>query len=298
MDIQTLRYILALEKTRNFSEAAALCDISQSSFSKHIQKAEDELNGVRLFDRTSRPLKVTAAGREFTSYARQIVEEYDLLEKAMLQYDPRYQKELVVGSIPVMGALGISRLIHTFRSELKPDEKISIKDLPNKELIRDLHCGAIDLAFLVRPVEKQRTTDLTYYRLKDYELYLVTNPSDPLVKAGVADWSDLAQRTFISQDENTQIYSLFRAAFERHGLTWSDVATLRSLSSIVENVEAGYGVTMLSQPAYASFKGHNIKAVKMKDPLYFTLTIACYSRNGIKPLAKRFVDKALEWEFA
>ena len=294
MDIQDLRYALILEKCCNFSEAAALCDISQSSFSKHIQKIEDELNGVKLFDRSARPLKITAAGREFIAYAKEIVDSYDCLERAMKKYDRQYQKEIVVGTLPILGPLGILKLVRAFSDSLKDGAKVTIRDMPNKELISGLHDGSLDIAFLIQPDGKWLNSDITYYKLKYYEFLLVVNESNPLARLKTANWSDLAGQHFISQDESTQAYEIYKEGFMRHGLDWSGTTCLRNIPSIVESVEVGAGITMLSAPVISSYRTKNIKTIPMNEPLLYTITAAHSTRQGLKPLARKFIDFLLE----
>ena len=79
MDIQQLRMILALAERRNFTEVAYDCAISQSSLSKQLVKVESELGGVRLFDRSTRPISPTKEGEVFLAVARQMVKIYDTM---------------------------------------------------------------------------------------------------------------------------------------------------------------------------------------------------------------------------
>ncbi len=69
MDIYQMKYVVALAKHRNFTLAAESCFISQSSLSQHISKLEKEL-GVKLFDRTTRTIRITEAGRAYVEMAR------------------------------------------------------------------------------------------------------------------------------------------------------------------------------------------------------------------------------------
>lgn len=294
LDIQDLQYVLVLEKCGNFSEAAMLCNISQSSFSKHIQKIEEEFAGVKLFDRSARPLKITAAGREFVAYAREIVENYACLERAMKKYDRQYQKEIVVGTLPILGPLGILKQVRAFRDSLKDGAKVVIRDMPNKELISGLHDGSLDIAFLIQPDGKWLNSDITYYKLRYYEFLLVVDEANPLSRLKTADWSDLVGQHFISQDESTQAYEIFKEGFLRHGLDWSGTSCLRNIPSIVESVEAGTGITMLSAPVVNSYHTKNIRTVPMNEPLLYTITVAHSSRRNLKPLAKKFIDFLLE----
>ena len=64
MEMQQLRYVVAVARAGNFSRAAEQCHVSQPSLSQQIQKLEDEL-GERLFDRMKREVKLTSHGKVF-----------------------------------------------------------------------------------------------------------------------------------------------------------------------------------------------------------------------------------------
>lgn len=72
MELRQLRYFVAVAKTRNVSRAAEHLHIAQPQLSRQIQNLEAEL-GVKLMDRSSRPIQLTEAGRFFHEQAMQIL---------------------------------------------------------------------------------------------------------------------------------------------------------------------------------------------------------------------------------
>ncbi|WP_211288195.1 LysR family transcriptional regulator [Mumia flava] len=73
MDLQQLRYVIAIAETGSFTRAAQQCHVVQSALSHQVAKLEREI-GARLFDRTSRRVLLTAAGEAFLPDARASVE--------------------------------------------------------------------------------------------------------------------------------------------------------------------------------------------------------------------------------
>lgn len=73
MDLQQLRYVVAVAETRNFTRAAERCFVVQSALSHRVANLEREL-GVKLFARTSRRVELTPAGAAFLPAARQALE--------------------------------------------------------------------------------------------------------------------------------------------------------------------------------------------------------------------------------
>jgi LysR family transcriptional regulator, hydrogen peroxide-inducible genes activator len=80
MEMQQLRYFVAVARTGNFSRAAEQCHVSQPSLSQQILKLEDDL-GERLFDRMKRMAKLTSHGEAFLRHAVRILEEVDAAKR-------------------------------------------------------------------------------------------------------------------------------------------------------------------------------------------------------------------------
>ena len=72
MTIQQLEYILAVDRYRHFAKAAEHCHVTQPTLSMMIQKLEDEL-GVKLFDRSTQPVRPTATGVKIMEQARKVL---------------------------------------------------------------------------------------------------------------------------------------------------------------------------------------------------------------------------------
>ena len=79
MTVQQLKYILKVAEVGSITEAAKLLFISQPSLSTSIHSLEEEI-GVQIFRRSQNGIAVTPDGKEFIGYARQVMEQYELLD--------------------------------------------------------------------------------------------------------------------------------------------------------------------------------------------------------------------------
>ena len=82
MTITQLKYIITLEKTRNFTKAAIICGVSQPTLSMQIQKLEDELN-ISIFDRTKKPIELTKVGSTIIKQARETILEFNKIKEVI-----------------------------------------------------------------------------------------------------------------------------------------------------------------------------------------------------------------------
>lgn len=99
MTFEQLYYILTVEKCKNFTRAADECFISQSTLSTHINNLEIEL-GIRIFDRTTRPISVTPAGSAVLKFAQDIVNKSQQLNNELKKYSTFDSGSLLLGILP------------------------------------------------------------------------------------------------------------------------------------------------------------------------------------------------------
>ena len=80
MNIQQIKYIVALDRLRNFARAAEACDVSQPTLSAMVQKLEEELD-VRIFERTNKTVTTTAAGDRIIKQAKRSLMELERINE-------------------------------------------------------------------------------------------------------------------------------------------------------------------------------------------------------------------------
>ena len=99
MTFEQLSCILAVAKCKNFTRAADECFISQSTLSTHINNLETEL-GVRIFDRTTRPISITPAGKAIVAFAQDTIDKSQHLNKELKKYSTADSGSLLLGILP------------------------------------------------------------------------------------------------------------------------------------------------------------------------------------------------------
>ena len=92
MTLNQLRYVIQIADSSSMNEAAKAMFISQPSLSASVKDLEDEI-GIEIFIRSNRGISLTPEGKEFLGYARQVVQQYELIEKRYIdkgEYKKRF----------------------------------------------------------------------------------------------------------------------------------------------------------------------------------------------------------------
>lgn len=217
MNLNQLKYFLAIVKTGSFSNAADDMYISQSSMSKQIKALETEL-GVDLFKREHSKVYLTEIGAEFAKYAEMTIKQHNDMLLYLDEFATKKSNTIRFGSIPVVSSYGISAQIAQFTTNYKPDVNVVIDmhETNQQEVMKELFDGAIDIA-LIRTdyLDEVDVFDCIPYK-KDI-FVLVCNQNHPLSTKEAVSLNDLKYPLSLL-DTSSVIYTIVMKAFERHGI--------------------------------------------------------------------------------
>jgi DNA-binding transcriptional LysR family regulator len=154
VDLRRLRYFVAVADELHFGRAAARLHISAPPLSQRIGELEAEL-GLRLFDRTSRRVALTAAGERLLVEARAVLDAADHFEQVALECAASAHATLAVGYCHGSG-LGVFRLIRAFQT-LHPDTPVRPDALTSLRSMEALRAGRISVGVVRAPLPDDRT---------------------------------------------------------------------------------------------------------------------------------------------
>jgi DNA-binding transcriptional LysR family regulator len=248
MELQQLRYVLAVAETGNFTRAAARCLVVQSALSHQVARLEKEL-GARLFDRHSRGVRLTAAGEAFLPAARQALAAVDRARDEVAAAVGEIRGSLAIGAIPTVTAVDLPRSLREFWVR-HPQVRISLRSDMSERLVEQVREGSLDLAFLgVLPgFQPQGVRDLA---LAEGELVAVLPPGHPLADAGEIGLRRLAEETFADFPAGSAARAQTDQAFSAAGLTREAAFEASAPYMLAQLVRHGLGVAMLPA-AYVS----------------------------------------------
>jgi LysR family transcriptional regulator, nitrogen assimilation regulatory protein len=245
MDLQKLRYLIAVADHGGFSRAAAVLNVAQPTLSRQLAVLESEL-GQRLLVRTGRGAEPTDAGRLLLGHARAMLEIADraLDELRDLQASPGGR---VVVGLPPRVALGLSAaLVHRFRERF-PSAVITVLEGLSVSLRESLLAGRMDLALLFDPPPSPL---LHLEPLLRESLVLVAPPRSRL-PARVA-LSALPDYPLVLPSAPNAIRALLTRTLEPRGIALAVAAEVGAVGTALTLVARGEGCTVLPESALAA----------------------------------------------
>ncbi|HEV8036541.1 hydrogen peroxide-inducible genes activator [Yoonia sp.] len=242
LTLKQLRYFEALSRHGHFGRAADVCAISQPALSVQIKELEQSL-GTPLFERGPRQVRLTAFGEEWALRVRDILRAVDELGEMARAAQAGLVGRLRIGVIPTIAPYLLPGLIgHLARAHADLD--VHIRETVTPRLIEELTNGQIDTAIVALPVFEPGFEEVALF---DESLMLVRPIKD--ADRPVPSPEDLRQMRLLMLEEGhcfrDQALSFcnLQSAAAREGLDGS------SLSTLVQMVGAGIGVTLIPQMA-------------------------------------------------
>ncbi len=237
-----MRYVVAVAETNSFTRAAERCLVVQSALSHQIARLEREL-GARLFERTSRRVRLTPAGAAFLPAARQCLDAAERAAAEVAAAVGEVRGRLAVGLIPTVAAVDIPEALRDFRGR-HPHVRISLRVGASEELVERVVQGAIDVAFLGLPVTA-RPRGVAAHELARDRLVAVVARDHPLAGAPTVDLRRLSSEIFVDLPAGTAGRLQSDHAFAAAGLDRDVAFEVTSADYIARLVRPGLAVAML-----------------------------------------------------
>lgn len=157
-----IEYVLAVYKHGHFAKAAEACHVTQPTLSMQIQKLEEDL-GVVLFDRSKKPILLTAAGQQLIAQFQNVMDEARKIE-AIVEAGQGIQTggRLTIGVIPTIAPYLLPSLLTTIEKEY-PNMELSILELQTHRIVEALNNDEIDVGILATPLKISKIHEKPLY---------------------------------------------------------------------------------------------------------------------------------------
>jgi LysR family transcriptional regulator, hydrogen peroxide-inducible genes activator len=285
MNLQELRYLVALAEHRHFGRAAESCHVSQPTLSGQIRKLEDEL-GVTLLERTNKRVELTPVGNQILAHARAALAETQQMEAvARASRDPLVGP-LKLGAIPTLAPYLMPLMLKPLK-QAYPGLTIELWEDQTRVLVDGLRNHRLDAALLATAPDAPEITEIALF---EEPLLAVLPPRHKFAGARNVDETALAGELLVLADGHCLANQALAACGARSGLQSSMQAA--TLDTLVNLVAAGYGATLIPALAADSLRSRQIVLRPLAGRSSRTIRLA--SRPGFpRPQALRALEKVI-----
>jgi DNA-binding transcriptional LysR family regulator len=297
MDVRQLEYFVAVAEELNFTRAAARCHVAQSALSYQIARLERE-HGVILFERTSRLVRLAAAGELLLQRARAVLNELDVARAELAELAGVITGRLRLGIVGSTGQAApvVERTLAAFHRR-HPAVEIAIRDTGSRHMAEQVRAGELDIAF-VGLFADQLPAHLTHRILTDEPLVAALPRGHPFADAP-ADLAGLAaESAFVEMRVESGLRYQVDAAFDRAGVSRRIAFELSTSDAVVRFVALGFGLALVPRSAAAA-RPDDLAMVELADPAArHPINLVHRSPEPTAPSARAFLALLTAFETA
>jgi DNA-binding transcriptional LysR family regulator len=288
MELRHLRYFVAVAEELSFTRAAEHLRVAQPAISVQVRRLEDEL-GVALLDRSRRTVRLTEAGEVLLGEARRLLASVEQTERLVRRTGTGAVGRLTVGFVPSAANETLPPLLRGFAAA-HPGVELTLREMAPDDLVRALHEGRIDVAFLYLPLDDPALDQAVVAR----ESFVAALPRDHALAAGQrVDVARLAGERFILPARHgmpslhAQVLDICREAGFTPQAAQDDVWLVQT---IVGLVAAGAGVALVPESARAlRRRGVVYRPLRGRTPHEVELA-AVWRRDERRAAPRRFLE--------
>ncbi len=275
---------------KSFSKAADDLFVTQPTVSGHILSLEQSLF-LRLFDRTSREVRLTKSGEVFHDYASKILSLRKDLINALSEFSQGIRGELSLGTSTIPGEYLLPRLIGDFRKE-HPSFIISLKIADTKEVIQYVLQDHVEFGIIGA---KLNHPSLHYEKYEEDEIIVVAPADHPLTRKKRVNLDELLKEPWIIREEGSGTQMAVEKALRRKGKSlkqFNVVMEMGSTSSVKEGVKAKLGLAFISGRAtegeilQGSFSRIDVEGFELISRQIY---IVSHRRRTLSPMGMEFL---------
>ena len=233
-----LRAFVTLADERHFTRAAAACHLSQPAFSALVRQLEEAL-GVRLFDRTTRHVDLTAEGREFLASTRRLLGDFDAALLDLGERSARRRGRAAIALLPSLAADWLPPVLSAFRAQ-HPGIDLAVFDVLSEPCIERVRSGQADFALAAIRIN---TAELRADPFCSDDFHLVCPAGHPLATQPDLKPRHLSDWPFIHLSMTSSVRQYIDAAIPRGQLP--ALIEVDQLATVSGMVRAGLGISIV-----------------------------------------------------
>jgi DNA-binding transcriptional LysR family regulator len=285
-ELNDLLAFRAVAELSNFRRAAESVHISQPAFSRRIDKLELAL-GVRLLERTTRRVTLTAVGRDFERKVRQLLDELDAALLGIRGVAATRMGEVAVACVPSTVYYYLSEVIRRYH-ERCPKVRVKVMDAAANEVLAMVARGEADFGLNFIGAQEG---ELEFRPLVEERFVAACRRDHPLAQLRRVSWAQLGHHDYISVGRTSGNRVLLDQALAGVPNRPSAIYEAQHVTTILGLVEAGLGVAAVPAMAMPGPDHPVLVSVPLVEPVV-TRKVGLIRRRGraLSPAAQQLYD--------
>jgi DNA-binding transcriptional LysR family regulator len=293
MTLQQLRYVITAAESQSLNEAARKLYIAQPSLSGAIHELEAEI-GIELFRRSSKGISLTPEGEEFLGYARQVTDQYQLMEERFIQKTNVKKRFSVSMQHYTFAVKAFIELVRQFGMD---EYDFAVYETRTAEVLQNVRTFKSELGILYQSafncgvLEKiLRENELEFHPLFSCRVYVYMWKQHPLAQQDKITMEALEEYPCLAFDQGANIsFYLSEEMFSTHEykqiIHASDRATLLNLMVGLD------GYTLCSGIICEELNGSDYVAVPLETDEHMTIGYIARKGMSVSPLGERYLEE-------
>ena len=292
LDLKTLYYFTILAEEKHFGLAAKRIGIEQPPLSLQIKKLEEKAGG-KLFDRSNKRVRLTAAGEALLPEARQLLARSHQILDRIKKINSGEAGTLQIGFTSSTIFCGLPAFIQQHKQAF-PEVGFSLRERSPADQIQELLEGTLDIGFIREP---DKVENITTQEVVTENFVAVLSKAHPLAHKETLKLTDLKNELFVLFPKNIapKQYEKINEIFKAAKFYPNIVQEAYEWQTIVNLVEANLGVSICPS-SFQKMKIGDIKYIPLADVKPKTSVSACFHSSNQTTLVRNFLQSILQDE--
>ncbi len=298
MTLQQLRYAIAIADCNSMNKAAQSLFISQPSLSASIRELEKEI-GITIYKRTNRGITITPEGEEFLGYARQVTEQYELINNKYVE-KRNIKKKFSVSTQHY--SFAVKAFVETVKEFGMDEYEFAVHETKTYEVIENVKNFKSELGILYmndfngKVISKiLDENNLEFMELFDCKTYVYLWEGNPLAKKEVISMEDLQEYPCLSFDQGAN-NSFYFAEEVLSANVYKKIIKANDRATMLNLMRGLNGYTLCSGIISEELNGYDYKAVPLATEELMTIGYVSRKNSTLSHIGKKYVVELMKFK--
>lgn len=282
MDIQHIRYFLAVAKYQSFSKAAQQLYVTQPILTRCVQNLEKEL-GAPLIIRSTKAFALTDAGKALVRHGTDLVQKHQDIYRNIQDVENFEAGEIHISSPGVLLDMYFPKLVTEYRRQ-HPAIRITVQESGTRTVVRDVREGAADIGLVMLPLEDGE--DLNIVPIVQDEVHVYVQQDHPFARDRSIHISQLDGHDIITYNQSTTLYNILLRMCHDHNFSPTIAFQSMMPNFIMDILTYGTCIGVLPAPMLQRFPDKSLVSIPLRP--HFPWEIAIITKKN------RYISRAAE----